>query len=141
MISVNISTEKGKRKSPVAKGFLKENFGLEGDAHASSKWHRQVSLLGTESINRAREKGFHDVNWGDFAENITTEGIDLVSLPIGAKLRIGEAIAEVTQIGKHCHTKCEIFTRTGDCIMPKEGIFVRVLKGGTVQAGDEVLIL
>lgn len=140
VISINTSSKKGIRKRPVEKAFLMENFGLEGDAHASSLWHRQVSLLGIESIKKARETGV-DVGWGDFAENITTEGIDLVSLPIGTKLKIGQAIAQVTQIGKHCHTKCEIYNQVGDCIMPKEGIFVRILESGEVKKGDEVLIL
>jgi len=126
------------RKKPVAEVTIRENFGIEGDAHASDKWHRQVSLLAEESIRKMREKGL-DVTPGDFAENITTRGIDLPALPLGTLLRIGAAlVGEVSQIGKKCHTRCEIYRQAGDCVMPKEGIFIRVLKGGRVKPGDSI---
>jgi MOSC domain-containing protein YiiM len=140
VVSINIGEKKGTRKTPVEEAFLRENFGLEGDAHASSLWHRQLSLLAFESIEKMKDKGL-DVKEGDFAENITTEGLELTSLPIGTRLRIGEALAEVTQIGKRCHTKCEIYTQAGDCIMPREGIFVKILKGGWVRKGDGIIRL
>ena len=136
VVAVCISEEKGQRKTPVAAVELKENHGIIGDAHAG-EWHRQVSLLATESIAKMRALGL-DVDSGDFAENITTRGIDLVSLPIGTRLAVGETIVEVTQIGKECHTRCAIFYQAGDCVMPKEGIFVKVLKGGVVRTGDPI---
>jgi len=140
VVSVNISDKKGMRKKPAEEAVLKAEYGIEGDAHASSEWHRQVSLLALESINKMREKGL-DVSPGDFAENITTEGIDLVSLPVGTKMQIGdEVVGEVSQIGKECHTRCAIYYQAGDCVMPKEGIFIRVLRGGKVRAGDSVSI-
>jgi MOSC domain-containing protein YiiM len=116
------------------------DFGIKGDAHASQKWHRQISLLALESIKRMQDKGF-DVKPGDFAENITTEGIDLVGLPIGTQMKIGNVELEVSQIGKECHTKCSIYYLAGDCVMPKEGIFVKVLKGGTIKTGDSILLI
>ena len=140
VVSVNISDKKGMRKKPAEEAVLKAEYGIEGDAHASSEWHRQVSLLALESINKMREKGL-DVSPGDFAENITTEGIDLVSLPVGTKMQIGdEVVGEVSQIGKECHTRCAIYYQAGDCVMPKEWIFIRVLRGGKVRAGDSVSI-
>lgn len=140
VVSINISDKKGVRKKPLREAFLRANFGIEGDAHASSKWHRQVSLLAIESIRKMQAVGLK-VNPGDFAENITTEGIDLLGLPVGTRMKIGDAIeAEVSQIGKVCHTRCEIYNQAGDCIMPKEGIFVKVIKGGMVKEGDEITI-
>jgi MOSC domain-containing protein YiiM len=140
IISINISDKKGVRKKPVKEAILKTDFGMEGDAHASSKWHRQVSLLALESIKKMQDKGLK-VNPGDFAENITTEGIDLPKLPVGTKMTIGSDIeVEVSQIGKVCHTRCEIYNQAGDCVMPKEGIFVKVLKGGKVTEGDEIVV-
>src|SRR5512135_295527 len=140
VVSVNISGKKGIRKKPVEEVVLKTEFGIEGDAHASSQWHRQVSLLAIESITKMKEKGL-DVSPGDFAENITTEGIDLVSLPVGTIMRIGDEVTgEVSQIGKECHTRCAIYYQAGDCVMPKEGIFIRVLKGGKVKKGDRVSV-
>lgn len=134
------SPEKGTRKKDVGKGVLIAGHGLEGDAHAGPG-HRQLSLLAVESIAKMREKGL-DVQAGDFAENLTVEGLDLVSLPIGTRLKIGpQAEVEVTQIGKECHSQCAIRRETGDCIMPREGIFVRITKGGPVQVGDKVEIL
>jgi len=138
IISINISEKKGTRKRPVMEAVINEDFGIVGDAHGGA-WHRQISLLGIESIEKMRQKGLH-VNPGDFAENITTEGIDLLSLPIGTKLKIGPVLAEVTQIGKECHTRCAIYRQAGDCVMPKEGIFVRVLKGGKIKTGDLIEI-
>jgi MOSC domain-containing protein YiiM len=120
--------------------MLIENHGLDGDAHAGD-WHRQVSLLAMESIKKMQDKGL-DVGLGDFAENLTTEGIELFSLPLGAKLRLGEeALGEVTQIGKECHNRCAIYYQAGDCVMPREGIFIRVLKGGPVKAGDLIEVV
>jgi MOSC domain-containing protein YiiM len=140
IVSINISDRKGVRKKPVQEVSLKTEYGIEGDAHASSEWHRQVSLLALESIRKMRDMGL-DVKPGDFAENITTEGIDLLSLPVGTHLTIGGGIeAEVSQIGKECHTRCAIFYQAGDCVMPKEGIFVRVLKGGRVKVGDTIQV-
>jgi MOSC domain-containing protein YiiM len=139
VLAVCISENKGERKKPVELVELRENHGIVGDAHAG-EWHRQVSLLAQESIDKMRKLGL-DVNAGDFAENITTSGIDLVSLPIGSRLQIGESLLEVTQIGKECHTRCAIFYQAGDCVMPKEGIFVKVITGGTVKPGDEIITL
>lgn len=140
IIAVCTSEHKGMRKKNVGEGTLKVNFGIEGDAHGGD-WHRQVSLLAMESIKKMQDKGL-DVGPGDFAENLTTEGIDLVSLPIGTKLKIGEAsLGEVTQIGKKCHAKCAIYYQAGDCVMPKEGIFIRVLQGGQVRVGDSIEVV
>ncbi len=141
VVAVSISEKKGMRKSGVREALAVENFGLEGDAHASSKWHRQVSLLAIESIEKMRKAGL-DVGPGDFAENITTEGIDLVALPIGTRLKVGlEAVGEVSQIGKRCHSRCAIYEQAGDCVMPREGIFIKVIKGGWIRPGDEVAVM
>lgn len=137
VISINISKEKGVVKTPIEKGFFKKEFGLEGDAHGGN-WHRQVSLLAEESIDKMKEMGITGLTPGVFAENITTEGIILYTLPIGTKLKIGEVIMEVTQIGKECHSGCEISKITGKCIMPKEGIFAKILEEGYIKAGDEI---
>jgi MOSC domain-containing protein YiiM len=139
VLAVCISEKKGERKKPVEAVELREDHGIVGDAHAGD-WHRQVSLLAQESIDKMRALGL-DVSAGDFAENITTVGIDLVSLPIGSRLQIGEALLEVTQIGKECHTRCAIFYQAGDCVMPKEGIFVKVLVGAAIRPGDEIKTL
>ena len=140
IIAVCTSPKKGMRKKNVGEGILVEEHGLEGDAHTGA-WHRQVSLLANESIGKMTDMGL-DVGPGDFAENITTEGIDLVSLPVGTRISIGtDALAEVTQIGKECHNRCAIYYQAGDCVMPREGIFVRVLKGGPVKVGQEIKIL
>jgi MOSC domain-containing protein YiiM len=140
VIAVCSSKTKGVRKDVIDEGTLKEQFGLIGDAHADSTWHRQVSLLAIESINKMREMGY-DVGPGDFAENLTCEGINLVSLPIGTKLKVGkDIILRISQIGKECHTGCAIFKTTGKCIMPKEGVFAEVILGGKVKAGDEIRI-
>jgi len=138
VVSVNISGKKGERKSPVHKAMVNADCGLEGDAHASSSWHRQISLLAVESIEKMQGMGL-DVKPGDFAENITTQGLDLLSLPLGTIMHIGhEVVGEVSQIGKECHTRCAIFYQAGDCVMPKEGIFIKVLQGGRVSDGDEI---
>lgn len=141
VVSVNINEKKGVRKEPTDMIMLTENFGVEGDAHASSEWHRQVSLLAIESIEKMRQKGI-DVHPGDFAENITTEGIDLCSLTVGTRIYLGSDVeTEVTQIGKKCHNRCAIYEQVGDCVMPREGIFVRVLRGGPVKEGDIIRIM
>jgi MOSC domain-containing protein YiiM len=141
VISINVSDKKGMRKKAVEKAVLKDNYGIESDAHASETWHRQVSLLAIESIDKMRAKGLK-VGPGDFAENITTQGINLVELPVGTIMTIGREVeAEVSQIGKLCHNRCAIFYQAGDCVMPREGIFVKVLKGGTITKGDEIKIL
>lgn len=139
IVAVCVSQNKGERKVPVESVELKPNHGIVGDGHAG-EWHRQVSLLAQESIDKMVQLGL-DVKAGDFAENITTQGIDLPSLPVGARLRIGCAKVEVTQIGKECHTRCAIYYQAGDCVMPKEGIFVKVLDGGTIQPGDPISII
>ncbi len=138
IVSINISDKKGERKKPVDEVKIGENFGIEGDAHASSDWHRQVSLLALESIQKMQAMGLK-VSPGDFAENLTTEGLDLIALPIGTRIRIGnDVIGEVSQIGKECHTRCAIYYEAGDCVMPKEGIFIRILKGGVIRKGDKI---
>jgi MOSC domain-containing protein YiiM len=137
VVAVCISEKKGERKKPVEAVELRENHGIVGDAHAGD-WHRQVSLLAKESIDKMRAMGL-DVTNGDFAENITTSGINLPSLPVGSRLQVGETLLEVTQIGKECHTRCAIYYQAGDCVMPKEGIFARVLKPGAIKPGDAVV--
>jgi MOSC domain-containing protein YiiM len=140
VLAVNISEKKGVIKHPIDKGFFKENHGLEGDAHAGN-WHRQVSLLGMESIDKMRATGIDGLCSGKFAENLTTIGITLYELPVGTKLKIGEVIMEVTQIGKECHLGCEIRELVGDCVMPREGIFTKILKEGWIKPQDEIEIL
>jgi MOSC domain-containing protein YiiM len=140
IISVCTSQAKGERKTDVGQGELQKGFGLVGDAHGGD-WHRQVSLLAIESIDKMRASGL-DVGPGDFAENLTTRGINLYGLPIGTKLRVGGGpLLEITQIGKVCHDRCAIFHQAGDCVMPREGIFAIVLEGGPVKTGDAVEIL
>jgi MOSC domain-containing protein YiiM len=140
VVAVNISENKGEVKTTVPVITLRENYGVEGDAHADSTWHRQVSLLANESIDKMQGKGMV-LKPGDFAENITTEGIDLCAIPVGAKIEIGETLLEMTQLGKQCHTGCAIRELVGDCIFPREGIFVKVLRGGTIKAGDSITLL
>lgn len=140
ILAVCISERKGERKKAIKSGLLIENFGLQGDAHAGD-WHRQISLLGDESIDKMRALGL-DVGAGDFAENLTIIGINLPALPIGTHLRVGAtALLEVTQIGKECHQHCAIYEQAGDCVMPREGIFARVLRGGTVAKDDAVIVV
>lgn len=135
IVAVCISKNKGTRKKNMDKGYLKENFGLEGDAHAGN-WHRQVSLLSVESI---KNSGLKNISYGDFGENLTTRGLNLNKLKIGTKLLVGnDAVLEVSQIGKECVTPCAIYYKTGKCIMPKEGIFAKVLNGGNVWVGDKI---
>ena len=136
IIAVCTSPEKGMIKHDVREGLLLEELGIEGDAHAGFM-HSQVSLIAVEDIRTMMEK-LPDLVPGSFAENLTTEGFDLSALKIGDRLKVGETILEVSQIGKECHTKCEVFRKTGDCIMPKKGIFTRVIKGGKVKTGDTV---
>jgi len=139
VLAVNISEDKGTKKTNIYSCALLKDFGLKGDAHAGP-WHRQVSLLANESIEKMRQKGLK-VGYGDFAENITTQGIDLVHLPIGTEIRIANTVLlRVTQIGKECHTRCAIYYQAGDCVMPKEGIFAEVLNEGEVKVGDEIII-
>jgi MOSC domain-containing protein YiiM len=138
--SIAVSRKKGTRKTRIEETELIADHGLEGDAHAGP-WHRQVSFLSSESIQKAREKGL-DVSFGDFAENIATSGIDWLKAPIGTRLRVGDsALVEITQIGKECHNRCAIYYMAGDCIMPREGIFARVLEGGKIRCGDAITIL
>ncbi|EHM10709.1 hypothetical protein TheveDRAFT_1591 [Thermanaerovibrio velox DSM 12556] len=137
--AVCISEKKGTVKERVREALLKTDFGLEGDAHGGS-WHRQVSLLAQEDIDMMAQK-LPTVGNGSFGENIGVCGIDLPSLPVGTKLEVGEALLEVTQIGKECHTRCQIYHATGDCIMPRRGIFCRVLRSGLVREGDPVRVL
>jgi len=138
IVAVCRSEKKGVKKEAIADGILKEGYGVIGDAHADPDTHRQVSLLAIESINRMRESGF-DVGPGDFAENLTIEGMDIHALPVGTRLSIGnDVLLEITQIGKDCHSGCAIFHQIGKCIMPKEGVFARVLRGGAVRRGDEI---
>ena len=136
VVAVCISEQKGTQKHPVAEIALRKAHGIVGDAHAGN-WHRQVSLLGTESVDKLRAI-LPEIAPGAFAENILTEGITLYTLPVGTHLRVGSALLEVTQIGKECHHGCEIRRLTGECVMPREGIFAVVLEEGTVCAGDPV---
>lgn len=140
VIAVNISSRKGIPKSSVEQGYFEVNHGLMGDAHAGG-WHRQVSLLGSESVEKVKVMGLNDLNAGRFAENLTTEGIVLYELPIGTRLKIGESLMEVTQIGKECHTGCAIRQFTGDCVMPREGIFTKVLTAGWIRPDDAIEIV
>ncbi len=141
IIAVCTSDKKGVRKTPIEEGILKKEFGLKGDAHADSAWHRQVSLLANESIDKMRKLGL-ELKSGDFAENLTTEGLELFTIPVGTRLKVGKYIVlEISQIGKECHTGCAIRQQVGKCIMPVEGIFARVIRGGKVRAGDKITVL
>ena len=140
VLAGSISTARGVRKENVEEGVLESGFGIRGDAHGGD-WHRQVSLLASESIEKMRKAGL-DVGPGDFAENLTTEGIDLVALPLGTRLKIGDdVLLELTQKGKVCHERCAIFYQAGDCVMPREGIFARILKGGVIRPGDAIEVV
>jgi MOSC domain-containing protein YiiM len=140
VVAVSTSRRKGQKKTNLPAGEVLENEGFAGDAHAGD-WHRQVSLLAWESIARIREMGVEATS-GDFAENITTRGLKLWELPLGTRLAVGsEALLEITQIGKECHDRCAIYHQVGDCVMPREGVFTRVLQGGTIRPGDEILVL
>lgn len=141
ILAVCRSDNKGTVKDPISEGLLQEDFGLVGDAHAELRIKRQVSLMSIESINRMKNQGY-DVVPGSFAENLTTEDIDLLSVPIGTRLIVGKKVLlEVTQIGKECHTGCAIFRQVGKCIMPKEGVFTKVVRGGVVKPGDEIDVI
>ncbi|SHH47497.1 MOSC domain-containing protein [Thermosipho atlanticus] len=137
IISINISEKKGETKKPVDKAILKENWGIIGDAHAGN-WHRQISMLSAESIEKMRKYGY-EINYGDFAENITIKNGEIHKFPIGTKVKIGNALLEITQIGKKCHLSCAISKKIGKCIMPIEGIFLKVIKGGEIKINDEVI--
>lgn len=139
IMAVCISEKRGTQKKNVEKVRLIENFGLEGDAHGGN-WHRQVSLLSYEKVRAFEEKGI-SVEDGAFGENLLVEGFDFKNLPVGTRFRCGEVLLEMTQIGKECHSHCEIYQTVGDCIMPREGVFARVLHGGMIQIGDELEIV
>jgi MOSC domain-containing protein YiiM len=137
IVSIAVSKKKGTRKVPVDSVQIIEDHGIDEDAHAGS-WHRQVSFLAAESIKESRSRGLN-VTFGDFAENIATEGVDWKTVPVGTRLKLGDSvIVEITQIGKECHKKCAIYYQAGDCIMPREGVFARVLKGGAISSGDTI---
>lgn len=140
VIAINISEKKGIPKRTIDDGMFEVDHGLVGDAHAGN-WHRQVSLLGVESINKMKALGIEGLCTGKFAENLTTEGIELFKLPVGTKMKIGATLHEVTQIGKECHTKCAIFHQVGNCVMPTEGIFTKVLVGGTIKTDDIIEVM
>lgn len=140
VLAINVSKEKGVPKTTVDEAVFIEEYGIEGDAHAG-KWHRQVSLLGDESVEKMRAQGAQGLCTGKFAENITTQGLDLWTLPVGTLVKIGETLQEVTQIGKECHAGCSIRALVGDCVMPREGIFTRVVKGGIVRTGDTIEVV
>ena len=139
VLAICISKHKGTLKNEVSEANFIEEFGIEGDAHAG-KWHRQVSLLDFEKIDDFRNKG-GNVDFGAFGENLVVDGIELHKLPVGQQLQVGEVLLEVTQIGKECHDKCAIYYQVGECIMPKNGIFTRVLKGGKVKVGDQCTLI
>lgn len=142
VLSINISKKKGQMKDPLNEGVFIVDFGLENDAHGGN-WHRQVSLLAQESIDIMTAMGAEGLSFGNFAENITTEGINLHELPVGTRLKIGETIQEVTQIGKECHAHkgCAVAQKVGKCIMPTQGIFTKIIEGGLVKIGDEIEII
>ncbi len=134
-----ISEKKGTQKHEIPQAELKTEWGIEGDAHAG-KWHRQVSLLGLEQIEEFRARGA-EVDFGAFGENLIVEGYHFKELPVGTRFQIGDVLLEMTQIGKECHSHCQIYHVMGDCIMPREGVFARVLQGGTIQKGDTITML
>lgn len=139
LVSINISEDKGVQKSPVNRASITAT-GIEGDAHAGD-WHRMVSLLADESIDKMRGAGL-DVSAGAFAENLTTRGLDLLALELGTRIRIGKAaVLEITQHGKECHDRCAIYHKAGDCVMPREGIFASVITPGDIETGDEIVVL
>ena len=140
VLSINISEKKGTPKTKINPGVLIEDFGFEGDAHAG-KWHRQVSLLAKESIEKSKGLPSDGLCHGVFAENITTEGIELYTIPVGTQLKIGECIIEISQIGKECHDGCAIKKLVGQCVMPREGVFAKVINGGYVFEGDSIELL
>ena len=140
ILAVCVSEKKGQQKHPVEEIRQQPNHGIPGDAHAGT-WHRQLSLLGRESVRRMEERIGFPLAPGAFAENVLCEGLDLVQLPVGTRLQVGTALCEVTQIGKECHADCAIRQQAGDCVMPREGIFARVLEEGEARPGDQILVL
>lgn len=140
VVAINISKKRGTFKYPLGEAHLKTDFGIQGDAHAGN-WHRQVSLLAQESVNKMTALGVQDLTPGKFAENITTAGIVLSSLPVRTRLLVGEVLLEVTQIGKECHQHCQIYQQVGMCVMPTEGIFAKVISEGTIRTGDEIMVI
>ena len=140
ILSINISEKKGTPKTKINPGVLIEDFGFEGDAHAG-KWHRQVSLLAKESIEKSKGLPTDGICHGVFAENITTKGIELYTIPVGTHLKVGECIIEISQIGKECHEGCAIQKLVGKCVMPREGVFAKVIKGGKVFEGDSIEVI
>lgn len=140
VLAINISEKKGTPKTSVPEARFLVDFGIEGDAHAG-KWHRQVSLLASESVDKIRHHNIEGLCNGRFAENLTTSGLNLWEIPVGTRLKIGETEHEITQIGKECHDGCAIQKLVGQCVMPREGIFTRVLKGGIVRTGDKIVVL
>ncbi len=140
VVAISVSKKKGMAKRNIEKAKLIENWGIEGDAHAG-KWHRQVSLLANESINKMRNAGLPNLRAGAFAENITTEFINIPKLEIGTHVKMGNVELEITQIGKECHDRCAIYAQVGDCVMPREGIFAKVLKSGNIEIGEEITII
>lgn len=139
ILAICTSQKKGTQKQEIVSAVLKENWGIEGDAHAG-KWHRQVSMLSFEKIEAFRARGA-EVEFGAFGENLVVEGFDLRTVPVGTCFQVGEAVLKLTQIGKECHSHCEIYKLMGDCIMPREGVFTEVIKGGRIKAGDEITML
>lgn len=137
--ALSISKKKGIPKTNHSSVFVREGWGIEGDVHAGN-WHRQISLLAVESIEEMRKKGLN-VRPGAFAENITTESITLTDLHVGDHIRMGEAELEITQIGKECHSRCAIYYKAGDCVMPRDGIFAKVVRGGTISTSDEIQLI
>lgn len=140
ILAVNISETKGVVKKPIEVGYFRQDWGLDGDAHAGH-WHRQVSLLAQESVDIMKAQGISGLCVGKFAENLTTQGIELHTLPVGTKFKIGDTIQQLTQIGKECHVGCAIMQQVGKCIMPTHGIFTKVLVGGDVKAGDDIIVM
>jgi len=141
ILSVCLSTKRGTKKKDAASGYLSEDYGLVGDAHAEAHSHRQLSLLDISSVDKMRAQGL-DLTFGDFAENITTEGLSLYTLPVGTHLVTGRGVElEITQIGKECHHHCQIYHQVGTCVMPLEGVFARILKGGEIHAGDSLKVV
>jgi len=140
VIAISVSKEKGTIKKNVKSAKLVEDWGIDGDAHAG-KWHRQVSFLANESINKMRAGGLPNIRAGAFAENITTEFINIPRLKIGTRVLMGKAELEITQIGKECHDRCAIYAQVGDCVMPREGIFARVIKSGNIEVGEKISII
>lgn len=141
IMAISVSKRRGIPKTNVSSAKIIENYGIEGDAHAGN-WHRQVSLLPVESLNKMRNAGLPKLRPGAVAENLTIEGIEWNEFPVGSKIKIGKfVLLEVTQIGKECHDKCSIFLKIGDCVLPREGIFARVIKGGKINTGDIITVL